>query len=109
MGFELFYTYNSEALLTADGGVEMFGQFRVLYGDGSHGLAEDMAFIQTLFSEDESSAETPEAELDVLGDVDGEVIEADGELFSIASDGEIGTEETAITDLVPDCLKIMNS
>jgi hypothetical protein len=109
VGFELFYTDDSEAYLTADGGVEVFGQIRVLYDDGSHGLAEDMAFIQTLLSEDESNVDAAEAELAALGNVDGEAVEADGELFSITSDEESDPEETAITDLVADYLEIINS
>jgi hypothetical protein len=58
VGFDLNYLDTSEAFTTADGAVEVYGQFTVIYDDGTTGVADDMAFIQTFITERDESPES---------------------------------------------------
>jgi hypothetical protein len=91
VGFELGYIEGSEAFLAADGGVEVFGQFTVLYDDGSTGIADDFAFL--VEPDQEPSAEFDAVEADVVVLIEEFLAEeAEG------SDGDAFSSDVAIED-----------
>ena len=91
VGFELTYIEGSEAFTTADGGVEVFGQFTVLYDDDTTGIADDFAFL--VDPDQESVAEFDVVETDVVVLIE-EFLAADSE----GSDGETFSSDVAIED-----------
>jgi VCBS repeat-containing protein len=91
VGFELGYIEGSEAFLAADGGVEVFGQFTVLYDDGSTGIADDFAFL--VEPDQEPLAEFDAVEADVVVLIEEFLAEeAEG------SDGDAFSSDVAIED-----------
>jgi len=108
-GLELNYTDKSAAFKAADSGVNVYGQFNVKYDDGSIGMADDMAFVQTSTTEDDTPAKLINTELAVLADGDSEIA-IDDEGLSIGTNGvESVDNKTDIGELVANYLETINS